>query len=461
MLTQTIRTDKLEFDEQFSAVYDLLENNPSPVFVTGKAGTGKSTLLQYFREHTSKNIVVLAPTGVAAVNVRGQTIHSFFRFRPDITPEGVNSVRLRKAQKALYKKLDAVVIDEISMVRSDLLDCVDAFLRLHGPDAGAPFGGVQMIFFGDLYQLPPVMTRFDRDIFKDVYASPYFFDAMSFKQLDFKIIELQKIYRQKDEAFIRLLNNVRDKSISVTDLEVLNRRLNPRFSPGDKDFYVYLTTTNALADQINQERAKELPGESFHLEGELSDGFDVRSLPTHQRLELKTGAQVMLLNNDPAGKWVNGTIGKIFSTAKDHEATARGSSPSGDLWLQGGTIRVALASGLVVEVARFTWEAFRFFYIKDTAQIDSESATSFSQYPLKLSWAITIHKSQGKTFSKVVLDIGNGTFAPGQMYVALSRCTDLEGLVLKKPIFKRHILLDDQVVRFMTQALGSSKRIAI
>ena len=445
MITQVILTDNLEFDEQFSATYDLLENNPSPVFVTGKAGTGKSTLLQYFREHTSKNIVVLAPTGVAAVNVRGQTIHSFFRFRPDITPEGVRFIRLRKAQKTLYKKLDAVVIDEISMVRSDLLDCVDAFLRLHGPDAGEPFGGVQMIFFGDLYQLPPVMTRMDRDIFKDVYASPYFFDAASFKQLDFKIVELQKIYRQKDEAFIRLLNNVRDRSVSVTDLEVLNRRLNPRFNPGDKDFYVYLTTTNALADQVNQDRLKELPGESLRLEGKISDGFDVRSLPTHQRLELKMGAQVMLLNNDPGGKWVNGTIGKVFSTAKDHETT--------------GTVRVALSSGLVVDVPRFTWEVFRFFYNKDTEQIDSESAGSFCQYPLKLAWAITIHKSQGKTFSKVVLDIGNGTFAPGQMYVALSRCTDLEGLVLKKPIFKRHILLDDQVVRFMTAQ--SVKRVAL
>ncbi|MBI5415296.1 MAG: AAA family ATPase [Candidatus Omnitrophica bacterium] len=445
MLTQVIRTDNLEFDEQFSAVYDLLENNPSPVFVTGKAGTGKSTLLQYFREHTSKNIVVLAPTGVAAVNVRGQTIHSFFRFRPDITPEGVHSIRLRKAQKTLYKKLDAVVIDEISMVRSDLLDCVDAFLRLHGPDAGAPFGGVQMIFFGDLYQLPPVMTRFDRDIFKDVYASPYFFDAAAFKQLNFRILELKKIYRQKDEAFIRLLNNVRDRSVSVTDLEVLNRRLNPRFNPGDKDFYVYLTTTNALADQINRDQLKKLPGESLHMEGKISDGFDVRSLPTHQRLELKTGAQVMLLNNDPGGKWVNGTIGKVFSTAKDHETT--------------GTVRVALTSGLVVEVPRFTWEAFRFFYNKDTEQIDAESAGSFSQYPLKLAWAMTIHKSQGKTFSKVVLDIGNGTFAPGQMYVALSRCTDLEGLVLKKPVLKQHILLDDQVVRFMTGQ--SVKRVAL
>lgn len=437
MLTQTIRTDNLVFDEQFSAVYDLLENNPTPVFVTGKAGTGKSTLLQYFRAHTSKNIVVLAPTGVAAVNVRGQTIHSFFRFRPDITPEGVNSIRLRKAQKALYKKLDAVVIDEISMVRSDLLDCVDAFLRRHGPDAGTPFGGVQMIFFGDLYQLPPVMTRFDRGIFKDLYASPYFFDAAAFKQLDFKIVELKKIYRQKDEMFIRLLNSVRDNSINVTDLAVLNRRLDPRFSPGEKDFYVYLTTTNALADGINQERLKELAGGSLRLEGKLSGGFDTKSLPTHQTLELKTGAQVMLLNNDPAGKWVNGTIGKVFSTPKDHAAT--------------GAVRVALSSGLVVEVPSFTWEAFRFFYNKDTEQIDSESAGSFSQYPLKLAWAITIHKSQGKTFSKVVLDIGNGTFAPGQMYVALSRCTDLEGLVLKKPIFKRHILLDEQVVRFMEQ----------
>ena len=449
MLAHAIHTDDRKFDfvfdEQFSAAYDLLENNPSPLFVTGKAGTGKSTLLQYFREHTSKNIVVLAPTGVAAVNVRGQTIHSFFRFRPDITPEGARSVRLRKAQKTIYKKLNAVVIDEISMVRADLLDCVDAFLRLHGPDESAPFGGVQMIFFGDLYQLPPVMTRLDRDIFKDVYASPYFFDAVSFKQLDFKIVELKKIYRQKDEAFIRILNSVRDKSVSATDLDVLNRRLRPQFRPGENDFYVYLTTTNALADQINQERLKGLSGGSFHLEGGLSGGFDVKALPTHQVLELKAGAQVMLLNNDPGGKWVNGTIGKIFAAPQNHETT--------------GTIRVALSSGLIVEVAPFIWEVFRFFYNKDTEQIDSESAGSFRQYPLKLAWAITIHKSQGKTFSKVVLDIGNGTFAPGQMYVALSRCTDLEGLVLKKPIFKRHILLDDQVARFMADQ--SVKRVAI
>lgn len=425
------------FDEQSSRAYDLLENTPSPLFVTGKAGTGKSTLLQYFRAHTSKNIAVLAPTGVAAVNVRGQTIHSFFRFRPDITPEGVHSIRLRRAQKIIYKKLDAIVIDEISMVRADLLDCVDAFLRLHGPDAQAPFGGIQMIFFGDLYQLPPVVTSLDRDIFRDVYASPYFFDAAAFKKLDFKMIELKKIYRQKDENFIRLLNGVRDNSVTAGDLDILNRRLLPDFNPGPKDFYVYLTTTNALADRINQERLRELPGESFSLDGALSGGFDVKSLPTHQRLELKTGAQVMLLNNDPGGRWVNGTIGKIISTSRDYEATA--------------AIRVALAGGVVVDVTPFTWEVFRFFYNKDSRQIDSESAGSFRQYPLKPAWAITIHKSQGKTFSKVVLDIGSGTFAPGQMYTALSRCTDLDGLILKKPIARRHILLDDHIVRFMAR----------
>lgn len=434
-ISETGTADSLEFDAQFARAYDLLENTPQNIFVTGKAGTGKSTLLKYFRAHTSKNVVALAPTGVAAVHVNGQTIHSFFRFKPDITPESVSSIKIRRTQRSIYKKLDAVVIDEISMVRADLLDCVDAFLRRHGPKADAPFGGVQMIFFGDLYQLPPVVQHHDRGLFTDVYAGPYFFHAKSFQDLKIQILELEKIYRQKEEDFIRLLGFIRTKSVTEEHLSFLNKRVLPDFEPKDDEFYIYLTPTNAWADQINQNRLKALPVKSFFMEGEIKGEFDQKSLPTHQALELKCGAQVMLLNNDPGGRWVNGTIGKVVSSGED--------DPGGPV------IRVELAREKVVEVIPFTWEMFRFVYDEQIKRIDSQSIGFFKQYPLKLAWAVTIHKSQGKTFSKVVLDIGQGTFAPGQVYVALSRCTSLQGLVLKKPILRRHILLDDQVVQFM------------
>ncbi len=432
-----LQVNAFEFDAQLNVAYDLLENTTANIFITGEAGTGKSTLLQYFREHTSKRIVVLAPTGVAAINVHGQTIHSFFRFRPDITIDSVAAIRLRKAQRKVYASLEAIVVDEISMVRSDLLDCMDAFLRQHGTDPEKPFGGIQMIFFGDLYQLPPVVTRLDSDLFKNVYASPYFFDANAFKQTQFKMVELKKIYRQKDQAFIHLLNSVRNKSATARDLAILNKRLQPNLNPKAHDLYVHLTTTNLLADQINQARLKELSTPLFYVQGEITGGFDMKAIPTHQMLALKQGAQAMLLNNDPQGRWVNGTIGRIVSTKEDFETTK--------------IIRVELPQIGIVEVTRFTWEMFRFVYNKKIERIDTQSAGSFHQYPMKLAWAITIHKSQGKTFSKVILDIGEGAFAPGQVYVALSRCTELEGLVLKKPITQRHILLDPRILRFLRE----------
>lgn len=434
MAAPALISGNIEFDQQFSRAYDLLENSRRNIFITGKAGTGKSTLLQYFRAHTSKRVVVLAPTGVAAVNVQGQTIHSFFRFKPDITPETVPSIRIRKAARRVYKNLDAVVIDEISMVRADLLDCMDGFLRLHGPKEDAPFGGVQMIFFGDLYQLPPVVAPHDRQVFTQVYPSPYFFDAKSFRSLNIERVELNKIYRQKEEDFIRLLSSVRDRSVTTQQLNFLNQRVNGRFEPPSGEFYVYLTTTNAIADKINQEELAKLPSASFYPEGEITNDFDKKVLPTQQILELKHGAQVMLLNNDSQGRWVNGSLGKIVSTPEEWEAAKR--------------IRVELSEGRVMEVAPFTWEMFHFFYSEELQAVEARSVGSFKQYPLKLAWAMTIHKSQGKTFSKVVLDIGNGAFAPGQVYVALSRCTSFDGLVLKRPILRRHILLDGRVARF-------------
>jgi len=445
-LSEPLASKDIEFNDDFARAYDLLENGSGNIFITGKAGTGKSTLLQYFRDHTVKNVVVLASTGVAAVNIKGQTIHSFFRFKPDITPEGVRAIKIRRAQKALYQKVDTIVIDEISMVRADLLDCIDTFLRLHGKNRMEPFGGVQLVFVGDLYQLPPVVPPSEQDIFRDIYTSPYFFDSNIFRELNspgerprrFVIVELQKIYRQREEDFIKLLGTIRDKTATEAHLETLNKRYIPEFIPDEDDFYIYLTTTNALADRVNRQRLMKLKSNPYCYEGTVTGKFESRNLPTHQSLELKIGAQVMLLNNDSGGRWINGSIGKIIKIIEE-----------------GKIIGVELSNGQLVEVTPFQWEMFRFFFNEDTEALESESVGSFTQYPLRLAWAVTIHKSQGKTFNKVIVDMGSGAFAHGQTYVALSRCTSFEGLILKKPILRRHILLDDDVVQFMTAQCSS------
>ncbi|HNV24196.1 MAG TPA: AAA family ATPase, partial [Candidatus Omnitrophota bacterium] len=243
MPQEVINSSDIDFNKKFTRAYDLLENTSKNVFITGKAGTGKSTLLKYFRDHTLKNIVVLAPTGVAALNVQGQTIHSFFRFKPDVTLDTAVENRMRKTQRAIYEKLDAIVIDEISMVRADLLDCVDAFLKVYGRYKNEPFGGIQMVFFGDLYQLPPVVTKTDQKAFAGVYKSPYFFDARSYQDLNLEFIEFDKIYRQKEEDFIRLLGAIRNRMATEAHLKELNERVNPFFKPKDDEFYIYLTTT--------------------------------------------------------------------------------------------------------------------------------------------------------------------------------------------------------------------------
>lgn len=429
----------LDIDEQFICAYDLFENTPKNVFVTGKAGTGKSTLLQYFRDHTTKNVVALAPTGVAAVNVQGQTIHSFFRFRPDITPESVYTIKMSRERRKMYSQIDTIIIDEISMVRADLLDCIDAFLQLYGKHQDLPFGGIQLIFFGDLYQLPPVVTRREEKLFQELYASPYFFDAKSISSIKMEFFELTNIHRQTETNFIELLNAVRNREVEAEHLNLLNSRVDPWFKPEDDDFYIYLTTTNKLADEINEMHLNQLQDDLYYHEGAIAGKFESRELPTHENLEFKVGAQVMMLNNEPTGRWFNGSIGKIISIIEEAEI-----------------IVVELADGEVIEVFPFTWEMHRFFFNEDTEMIESERIGAFTQFPLRLAWAVTIHKSQGKTFSKVILDIGYGTFAYGQIYVALSRCTSLKGLVLKKPILKKHILLDDHVVDFMKKIKKNS-----
>lgn len=422
----TTPSSELDFNPQFEHALELMENTAGNILITGRAGTGKSTLLDYFRSITDKEIVVLAPTGVAAVNVAGQTIHSFFRFRPDVTPD-----KIRKINDPVYKELDAIIIDEISMVRSDLLDLVDMFLRKNGKVKDAPFGGVQMIFIGDPYQLPPVVTRQDKEILAMRYESEYFFDSDVYRSVEFELLELETVYRQTDEFFVDLLNGVRNRSITDEQIDLVNARLVDGEADDVPDSAIHLTTTNAMARERNERQLARLRGKAHVFEARLTGDFDEKSIPTDVVLKLKKGAQVMLLNNDSAGRWVNGTIGVVKDIKKD-------------------VLLVKLTDGDIEEVETVTWSRYRFVWDAKAKSVTSESIGTFTQFPVKLAWAITIHKSQGKTFDSMVVDVGRGTFAPGQMYVALSRCRSFDGVFLKAPMKKSHIWLDWRVVKFLT-----------
>ena len=425
----------IELNEQFKRALDLTEHTSKNIFVTGRAGTGKSTLLEYFRHTTKKKVAILAPTGVAALNVKGQTIHSFFGFKPSITPDKIKKVRFADGKQNIYKNLDAIVIDEISMVRADLLDCVDKFLRLNGPKGDKPFGGIQMIFIGDLYQLPPVVTGAEKGAFNSLYQSPYFYSAKVIESLDMEFVELEKIYRQHDEQFIAILNAIRNNTVTEYQLELLNQRCLPEFEPPPDRFYVHLTTTNKLADEINTRQLARLRSPLYVFTASIKGEFREEYIPTAVDFQVKAGAQIMMVNNDPDGRWVNGSIGKIIDVIEDRKSDY--------------VIVVELSDGDIVEVTPYTWEIFKLFV--EDEQLKSEVIGRFTQYPVMLAWAVTIHKSQGKTFDRVIIDIGRGAFAHGQTYVALSRCTTLDGIVLKKPILKKHIWTDYKVVKFLTK----------
>lgn len=426
---------EIDINPKFTEALRLLEHSNKNLFITGRAGTGKSTLLEYFRGQTQENLAVLAPTGVAAINVKGQTIHSFFGFKPDITVEKVKNNYKNKVKNGLYKSLDLLIIDEISMVRADLLDCVDLFLRLNGRRRDKPFGGTRMIFLGDLYQLPPVVAREEYGIFNSTYRSPYFFDARVMESFPMTILELTEIYRQSDPEFISLLNAVRSGVIDQISLDKLNQRHDFYFVPPSDQFYLRLTTTNAKAETINTVQLENVSGEEFSFDGLTTGQFDNRALPAPGILRLKVGAQIMMVSNDRNKRFVNGSMGKIEKMSDSNGFNK--------------IIYVRLDSGELVEVTPYTWEMFRFVFRPDNGKIDSESVGSYTQYPLILAWAVTIHKAQGKTFDRIIVDFDRGTFAHGQAYVALSRCTSLSGLVLTQPIQPRHLILDRRVIDFL------------
>jgi len=423
--------EHLEINDEFRAAFDLMENTKECLFITGKAGTGKSTLLKYFKANTGKKIIVLAPTGVAAINIGGQTIHSFFRLPPKIIQKD-NIKRLR--EKGLVENLDMVIIDEVSMVRADLMDGIDYALRLNRGKMKAPFGGVQMVFFGDLFQLSPVVENEARELLEERYSSPYFFSAKVFDDCHIRPIELSTIYRQKDSSFMELLNRVRNKEYTEDDLYTLNKNVRKDITASKKDATVILTTTNSLANTINHDRLSRLPGTEIIYEAMATGKFEESAYPTDTYLRLKKGAQVIMIKNDPAKQWVNGTLAKVVALSKD-------------------SIAVDI-DGRTCDVPIVKWQKIEYSYNEDEDKIEDEIVGAFAQYPIKLAWAITIHKSQGQTFDKVVIDLGSGAFTHGQLYVALSRCTCLDGIRLKRPVTPGDIIFDRRIYEFRERFAG-------
>jgi ATP-dependent exoDNAse (exonuclease V) alpha subunit len=430
----------IEITPEFEKALALMESDAPLVFVTGKAGTGKSTLLEHFRANTHRNIAVLAPTGVAALNVGGETIHSFFKFRSGLTPTAMKRVKDRE----VYEHLDALVIDEVSMLRCDLLDLIDAFLRKNGPKRDRPFGGVRMIFVGDLFQLPPVVTREEEQFFSSYYPSPYFFDAYSIRTLPMAYAELSTVYRQQDASFIELLNSIRENQMSEYEYERLSQRVVRGVMPELSRYQVHLTTTNSMADRINMAHLNRLGGETWKFSAAIEGDVHEKYFPNAKDLFLKPRAQVMLLNNDFSGRWVNGSLAEVVGVEYDHDAEC-------------DVVGVELEDGRLETVKPHRWEIFKYRFDEEAQGIHADPVGMFAQYPMKLAWAVTIHKAQGKTFDRCVIDLGYGTFAHGQAYVALSRCRTLEGITLRRAPTSRDIHMDERILTYLQRLAAAAQ----
>mgnify|MGYP000070743123 CR=1 FL=1 len=429
---------ELQYAEEF------VQHTRCNIFLTGKAGTGKTTFLHKIKEQTEKRLIVTAPTGVAAINAGGVTLHSFFQlpfgpYTPGTDPFAQqNKHRMSKEKRNIISSLDLLVIDEISMVRADLLDLVDCVLRKYRRTE-APFGGVQLLMIGDLHQLSPVVKESDWQILGAHYDSPYFFSSQALRQTELIPIELQHIYRQSDTSFIELLNGVRDNKLNADSLQKLNSRYLPDFKPADSEGYITLSTHNASADAINNSRLAELDGLTGNYQAELDGDFPEHTYPTAAALQLKVGAQVMFVRNDssPEKRYFNGKIGKITRMSSEE-------------------IEVSCPNELeTIEVERATWENIEYSIDPDTSEINQKTIGTFAQFPLKLAWAITIHKSQGLTFDQAIID-AQAAFAHGQVYVALSRCRTFEGMVLSSPLSSSSIRTDHTVQRFIREAANNS-----
>lgn len=432
---------------------DFVLNTNQTLFVTGKAGTGKTTFLKNILNKTSKNAVVTAPTGVAAINAGGVTLHSMFHlpltafipnndfvdFNIATNQTGLSKhLKFRKDKRKVIEEMELLVIDEISMVRCDVLDAIDFVLRFVKRNS-LPFGGVQLLVIGDLYQLPPVTRDNIWGLLQNYYENPYFFKAHAWQKVDPVIIELKKIYRQNEQTFINILNEVRNANVSNESLELLNQNYNPHFNIPEDDHHITLTTHNRKADAINQNALNELPGKTYTYYADIDGTFNENAYPMDAKLELKTGAQIMFIKNDvESGRYYNGKLAEV----------------------------TAIKTGLIYykfhdndeefTLEKTEWENTNYFLDKESNQIKQETLGTFTHYPIRLAWAVTIHKSQGLTFTKAVVDVGQ-SFASGQVYVALSRCTNLEGLVLKSRVNKQNVIVDKRITQLYDAALTNDE----
>lgn len=447
--SSSINNSKIVINSDFKRALEIIKSGNS-IFITGNAGTGKTTLLRHAQSTVlkGKKAVTVAPTGVAAINSGGITIHRFFGFAPDMTPQEVkNQYRPRKYLKEIAK-LDTLIIDEVSMVRADLMDCIEIALRRYGRQKNRPFGGVQLVLIGDLLQLPPVARNETKQVMMEAgYPSTYFFSAKCFQNQDLPCIELKQIFRQKDVEFIRVLNAIRTDIATLADLELLNTRVVSEKVIRADSSYVTLVATNAAAARINADRMTELKADLQAWKAKITGEISKEDYPTAEILEFKVGAQVMMLVNEYSTtgsiKWVNGSLGNIIAIdLKSQEPSV--------------TVKI-LGTGITEKVRIHTWEVKRPILVDEEMQF--EVIGSFSQFPFALAWAVTIHKSQGKTFDKVIVDLSSRIFAEGQLYVALSRCTTLEGLKLTKPVLMHHVITNPVAVEYMQSRLHSIQEV--
>lgn len=425
-------------NEEFQQAYRLLKETDANVFLTGRAGTGKSTFLKYICRHINKKHVILAPTGVAAINVGGVTIHSFFQMPlrpvpPDDPDYSVvsfkNPKKFHRNKRKLLKELELIIIDEVSMVRPDMIDFIDRALRGVTGKRGVPFGGVQLLLVGDIFQLEPVVNPDTRLILSKYYKDFFFFNALAYNSVNLISVELKKIYRQSDQSFIDVLDRVRKNLVTWDDLNLLNKNVSREEKRYDKQFGITLTTRRDIASTINKEKMESLPGEEYIFKGEIKDDFPEKLLPTDLNLVLKKDAQVMLIRNDKDRRWVNGTLAKVTDILPT-------------------SITIKLENGEEVKLEREEWSNITYTYNEKEKKVQEEVLGQFVQYPLRAAWALTIHKSQGLTFNNVAIDMGNGAFSAGQTYVALSRCRTLEGIQFINPIRRGDVIVSHGAKNF-------------